>query len=222
MTAVPIKRILQWPCWCGPATLAMMLSQFDIDVDQRTVGEYADAIDRMDDYGTRPDELALAVRRINPELRLWAKRDASLEDIDVLINTYKLAVGIEWQGDIFFKNDDAGHFSVVTAINLEKKTILVRDPEYEEKDRRFRFKTFLKRWFDTNLTGSDVPEEAKDWMDDYHMLFVIGGINAPQLETLGLKKIRVSTARIEKYKSEQLPLTLAANQKTQRLALSLA
>src|SRR5436309_2758085 len=84
--------VLQLPCWCGPATLAMMLSQFDIDVDQQTVGKYADASNHMEELGTRPDELALAVRRINPELRLWAKRDASLEDIDVLINKYKIAV----------------------------------------------------------------------------------------------------------------------------------
>lgn len=224
MTAVPLKRILQLPAFCGPATLSMLLSQYSIDIDQQKVGLYADALDRLEEYGTRIDELALAVRRIDPNLSMWAKRDATLEDIDVLINTHTLAVGVEWQGDIFFRGDDAGHYSAVIGINLEKKTILIRDPEYKDRDRKFRFKTFLKRWYDTNIVGADAPEEAKEWMDDYHVIFVVAPKDRIELEKLGLKKVRISSSTVLLSKHAEAQLVIEntiedATRKTPSLAV---
>ena len=219
MTAITLKRIAQLPAFCGPATLEIMLSQHGIPVQQKTIAQSANALKDIDTLGMRIDQLALAVRKLAPHLTVWAKRDASFEDLDVLINTYSLPVAIEWQWvwtedqfhnrehakEIFYDGDDPGHWSVITGIALSDKKLMIQDPsiDYFEKDREFGFEEFEKRWFDINNVDDDAPEEAKEWMNDYHVLFVIAPKSQVFPESLGLKKVRIAAtykkqSRIEK------------------------
>jgi hypothetical protein len=204
MTAIQLKRIAQLEAYCGPASLAILCSQYGLDVTQESIAEKANAVEHTEKYGMRIDQMALAIRKIAPHLTLLAKRNASLQDVDLLINTYNIAVGVEWQG-IFEDEeenpetpwddpDDLGHYSVITGINLEDQKLLVQDPSdgYSEENREFDLETFEKRWFDTNEVGEDAPEEAKIWMQDYHVLFLLAPKDMVFPEELGLKKVRVA------------------------------
>lgn len=211
MTAITLKRIAQLPAFCGPATLEIMLSQHGIPVPQKTIAQIAQSANALKDIdadGMRIDQLALAVRKLAPHLTIWAKRDASFEDLDTLINTYSLPVAIEWQWvwtedqlhnrehakETSVDDDDPGHWSVVTGITLEEKKLMIQDPsiDYYETDREFGFDEFEKQWFDINNVGDDDPEEAKEWMNDYHVLFVIAPKSQIFPESLGLKKVRIA------------------------------
>jgi hypothetical protein len=204
MTAITLKRIAQLPAFCGPASLSIMLSQHGVFIEQKDVAKAAQALANIETFGMRLDQLALAVRKLAPHLTVWAKRNAKFQDLDTLINSYNLPVGIEWQGvwteeelkktDNIFDDGDLGHYSVVTGISLDEKKLMIQDPslEYYLKDRPFALETFDKRWFDTNEVGEDAPDEAKEWMHDYHVLFVIAPKNLVFPESLGLKKVRIA------------------------------
>lgn len=195
MTMIPLHRVVQLPAYCGPATLAMMLSQYNIIADQRAIAQEGKAVDFIEDHGTRIDQLALATRNIAPHLRMWAKRDATFEDIDTLINKLGLPVGVEWQdvGANDQWDDDNGHYSVIIGIDMENRTLTIRNPNDcdEVDDKEYTFEIFDKAWFDTNEVGPDAPEEAQDWMDDYHVLFVVAAKDYIFPEHLTLKKVRV-------------------------------
>lgn len=188
-----------------------MLSQHGIPVQQKAIAQIAQSANALKDIdadGMRIDQLALVVRKLAPHLTIWAKRDASFQDLDVLINTYSLPVAIEWQWmwtedqfhnkehvlETILDDDDPGHWSVVTGITLEEKKLMIQDPsiDYYEKDREFGFDEFEKQWFDLNNVGEDDPDEAKEWMNDYHVLFVIAPKSQVFPESLGLKKVRIA------------------------------
>ena len=199
MTAIPLKRVVQLPAFCGPATVCMLLSQHGVDVSQEEIAQKGNALDRVLIHGMRLDELALAVRSVAPELRLWAKRNATLQEMEHLIETYKLPVGVEWHDDlteddeILTEDEDPGHYSVILSVDPEKKELLMRDPSslWKDNDRLLTFEEFEKRWFDTNDVVADAPEEAKAWMDDYHVMYVIAPRTMQFPPDIGLKKVRV-------------------------------
>ena len=195
MTVIPLRRIVQLPAYCGPATLGMMLSQYGVIAGQRAIAQEGRAESLIQDLGTRIDQLALATRNIASHLRMWAKRNATFEDINTLINISGLPVGVEWQdvGANAQWEDDNGHYSVVIGIDMEDKTLTIRNPETcgDGTDQTHTFESFDKAWYDTNLVGEDAPDEAKEWMDDYHVLFVIAPKDMVFPETLNLKKVRV-------------------------------
>lgn len=208
MTAIPLRRITQLPAFCGPASLAMMLSQHGVEVDQQAIATATNATDLEKD-GTRIDQLARAVKTLAPDYRMWAKRNATLWDVDVLIHTRRYVVGVEWQGlwtteqlkemgdsgDV--NADDLGHYSVITGIDMKKNTLVIQDPStYYAGTREFTFEAFEKRWFDTNKVGSDAPEEAKEWMDDYHVLFIVAPKDSVFPEALQLKKVRMKELKV--------------------------
>ena len=217
MTVISLRRILQLPAFCGPASLEIVLSQHGLRVHQKAVVKAAHVTSKhVEIYGMRLDQLALAVRKLAPKHVMWAKRNATAQDIHTLVNTYNLAVGIEWQGvwtdaelwdprtQTF--DDDVGHYSVVTGINLEEKKLTIQDPDYYyyAKNREFDIETFEKRWFDTNVVGEDAPEEAKEWMQDYHVLFVVAPQNTAFEPELGLQKVRIAPTYKKKTVWERL------------------
>lgn len=204
MTALPLKRILQIPAFCGPATLAMLLSQYNLEVSQVKIAGAGNALKDVLELGMRIDQLALATRRIAPNLRMWAKHDATFEDLNKLINIHGLAVGVEWQGlweedweeddiDGALNADDPGHYSVIVSIDMEKRELMLRDPStyFQDKDRTFAFENFEKLWFDANEVGKDAPEESRAWSNDVHVVFVVMPREKSLPEALGLKKVRV-------------------------------
>jgi hypothetical protein len=72
------------------------------------------------------------------------------------------------------KDEDYGHYSVVTAVRLRSRLLVIADPykDYIDKDRIFSFRHFRSRWWDYN----EVPDPRtgrKKLVEDYHMMFLI-------------------------------------------------
>jgi hypothetical protein len=157
---------------CGPAVIQMLLSNLDIDASQDEIARAAGVTDVIEMQGTRVDQLAQAVRTLAPELRFWYKDHATLDDLAALVGEHGYPVGVEWQG-VFDPEPDYGHYSVVTAIDMEKRLLVMVDPyhDYVLTDRVFALDEFDRRWWDDNSVPDDTGEEHL--VRDDHMLFVV-------------------------------------------------
>ena len=198
----------KWDAFCGPAVLAMLLSQHGVALEQRAIPKAAHvSAKQIDDLGMRLDQLALAVRKLAPNYTLWAKRHATFEDLHLFVNTYRLACGVEWQEKtseeeledlrkegVDPEKIDMGHYSVVTGIDMDAKKLSLQNPSYyaHKKEQVFSIDEFESRWFDTNQLEKDAPEEAQDWIDDNHVLFLVAPRAMVFPESIGLKKIRIA------------------------------
>jgi len=177
-----LKRIVQDnDSYCGPAVLAMLFDYWKIQFAQNDFVEAADVKKKIKKHGMTVEEMALSVRKLTPEFRFWYKRNSNLDEMAKIVNEYQIPVGIEWQG--LFSNeevdedsidDDPGHYSVVTKIDLKKGFIWIADPykTYAGKDRRFTILGFERRWWDINEVVNPVTRRRKE-VDDYHALFII-------------------------------------------------
>src|SRR5512143_3600139 len=83
---------------CGPAVIVMLLHHLGIEVTQEAVAEAGGAVDLIELYGMRVDQLERAVRQLAPQSRFWSKDMATIEELVEIVNTYHYPVGIEWQG----------------------------------------------------------------------------------------------------------------------------
>ncbi len=151
------------------------------------------------DRGTRPDELAKAVHEIAPQVQFWYKEHTTIEDLDSLINHFKYPVGVEWQ-NLFYEtieeemedtdgqpwNYDFGHYSIVTAIDVDDDQITMVDPyfEFEETYRYFSLRWFESRWYDINPQ----PMPGHQTRDD-RVSFIITIKGTPFPKLLGYKPL---------------------------------
>lgn len=178
---------------CGPAVAEVLLDSIGIQCDQELISKAAGVEESIMDEGTRIDQLALAVVRVAPEARFWYKFESSIDDIRYLLSQ-GYAVGIEWQG-LFYdseaeeKNEgEHGHYSIITDIDEENSTFIIRDPyeEYFHHDRIFPINTFLRRWWDTNNVEDPTTHQIKIVEDVRPLFFVTrNSIEFPQ--ELGFK-----------------------------------
>jgi ABC-type bacteriocin/lantibiotic exporter with double-glycine peptidase domain len=209
MNTIAITHVEQkWDAFCGPAVLAMLLSQHGVILEQHAIPKAAHvSAKQIDDLGMRLDQLALAVRKLAPNYTLWAKRHATFEDLHLFVNTYRLACGVEWQEKtseeeledlkkegVDPEKIDMGHYSVVTGIDMEAKKLTLQNPSYyaHKKEQVFSIDEFESRWFDTNQLEKDAPEEAQEWIDDNHVLFLVAPKAMSFPESIGIKKIRIA------------------------------
>lgn len=194
---------------CGPAVIQMMLSSMGIDVSQELIVDAAEAAERIEEHGTRVDQLALAVRRLVPELRFYYKDHATIDELVRIVDQEGYPVGVEWQGmfegepeseenqasgapllpDSESQDGDYGHYSLVIRANPERRVLIIADPykDYISQDRIFTFREFDSRWFDYN----EVPNprsRRKKYVKDDHMLFVIVPPNETFPFDLGMKQ----------------------------------
>lgn len=176
---------------CGPAVLAMLLSNLKIKVWQRDIVEAAEVGKRIMKYGMTVMEMARAVKRLVPEAQFWMKEGATIAELKKLVNDYQLPVGVEWQGEFgkYSDGEDDGHFSVVVGVDLKENEIVIADPfgPFAEEDREFSVSDFENRWWDYN----DVRDEDTGGMkevEDYHMMFVITDKNDNRPEELEMMR----------------------------------
>jgi hypothetical protein len=98
-----------------------------------------------------------------------------IDDLDTIINTLRIPIGIEWQGSFGqYADDDNGHYSVVTAIDRKENSITLSDPFYyfAGTDRVFPIDEFLSRWWDVNeITQTD--KSVVNVIKDTQPLFLI-------------------------------------------------
>lgn len=179
---------------CGPAVVQMMLSALGMDVSQDIIVDAAGVGDRIEDHGTRVDQLALAVYRLVPELRFYYKEHALLDELVHIVEVEGYPAAVEWQGlfegepdseeaqasgapllpDSESRDGDYGHYSLVIRAHPDRRVLIIADPykDYIAQDRIFTFREFDSRWFDYNEV-QDPKSRRKKYVKDDHLLFVI-------------------------------------------------
>ena len=163
---------------CGPAVIQMLLENIGLSVSQETITAAAGATDTIAEQGTRVDQLAQAVRALAPSARLWYKEKATLADLVYVLDEQKYPVGVEWQGlfdedeDEF--DDDYGHYSVISHIDLARGELIVVDPykDFADQDRILSTRVFQKRWWDENEVKQPETGELV-YKRDEQLFFVV-------------------------------------------------
>lgn len=89
---------------CGPAAVQMMLSNLGVEVSQEQVAEAGGVTSLIAMQGMRIDQLALAVRRLAPQVVFFYKDHASVAELVRMVVDYRHPVGVEWQG--VFEDED--------------------------------------------------------------------------------------------------------------------
>ncbi len=166
---------------CGAAVLQMLLSNLGVLVSQDEIAAAAGATHTVEEYGLRVDQLILATQRLAPQAQFWYKNEANLTDLNTLVNQYGCPVGVEWQG-VFGQDEeeeeegeeDYGHYSIVTKLDLDYDTVVLVDPyrDFGLKDRYFNVGEFLERWWDVNEVF-DQTDKYSRLVEDYHLLFIV-------------------------------------------------
>ena len=179
---------------CGPAVIEMLLSNVGINATQAEIALAAGVQDVIEMHGTRVDQLALAVRRLAPQMQFWYKEHSTLADLEALVMQHRFPVGVEWQGVFEDEGEadpepDYGHYSVVALIDPEAQALIMVDPyhDYVLQDRAFALDEFNERWWDNNL----VPNPAtgkEELVEDYHMMFIVTPQASTFPESLAMKR----------------------------------
>ena len=168
----------------------MLASYVDTKIKQHDIIIAANVQKSYRERGMTIGELGKGLRFLCPDLTFWYKNEASVADLDTLINTHQIPVGIEWQGAFGqYADEDSGHYSVVTAIDLKENTIALSDPFYyfAGTDRVFPIDEFISRWWDENeVIEPDVPAGTIE--KDIQPLFLITKIDHQFSEDLHLLK----------------------------------
>lgn len=150
-----LKRVRQITSFhCGPAVLTALFSFVGKRATQAGIVRSLRLQNKIKSAGVNVKSLARAAEILGKgEFVFWKKAGAKLSDLETIVNKYHFPVGVEWQG-VFYEDEDEdnGHYSVVTGINLKKGYILLSDPykRFAGLDRKFRIPDFAKRWWDVN------------------------------------------------------------------------
>lgn len=139
---------------CGPATLVSLFSFLGVRTSQGRIVRSLRAENKIKDTGLIIKDLARGVRIVGKgNFTFWKKEDATIGDLDRIVNKHKFPVGVEWQG-VFYEDEegDNGHYCVITEVNRFKGYLKLSDPykRFAGLDRKFRISDFEKRWWDEN------------------------------------------------------------------------
>jgi hypothetical protein len=172
-----ITRIFQMQGHCGPTSVQMMLRKHKVKVNQRVIAEATLAGPTLMEHGCRIDQLARAVDTVQPDYRLLAKYDSTIDEVRHLNDDYGLPVGVEWRGK-FFHNDGSryedGHYSVVTHVDRPRGIVMIIDPDETSALRggQIGIDEFEARWWDENWLGSPI-DPASEVVRNFHLTFVV-------------------------------------------------
>jgi len=178
-----LKRLAQQNSYyCGPASLQMLLSFYDITLDQQQVVDFLQINQKIITHGMTITEMGYFTNQSYPQLQFWYKFNSSTTELSQLINEFHLPIGIEWQGIFDYpdeeafedEDDDPGHIAIATAINTQENYIYIADPDahYAGTDRKFSILQFERRWWDINEVVDQLTHRHQE-IDDYHGLFLI-------------------------------------------------
>lgn len=176
---------------CGPAVTKMLLSYVGVRVMQKEVVAAA-GIDEMKlrSYGMLYAEIARAVRNVAPTCNFWYKNDSSLGELSQIVNVYKYPVGVEWQG-IFLpehKDEDDGHYGVITRVDTVNNLISIVDPYYYDgEDRKLGVVEFERRWWDVNMVFDSTIQRWQE-VYDRRLMFVVTLAGETFPEELGMSR----------------------------------
>jgi ABC-type bacteriocin/lantibiotic exporter with double-glycine peptidase domain len=155
-----VESVQQEEAHCGPAAIEMLFSFYGICVSQTDISRAAGMADVIRiAQGMRLDELNTAIEALYPEgdYVLLAQYHAQLDDIIQIIDGLRLPVGVEWQGR-FPRPDgteyDQGHYSVLTAIDQDRRLLYIADPEDHDlltPDGVIDLDVFMDRWWEVDI-----------------------------------------------------------------------
>jgi hypothetical protein len=186
-----IKRVRQQTDeHCGPAVIVMLSSFINIPIKQHDIILAAEVQKSYRKRGMSIEELGKGITKLRSDIIFWYKKDATINDLDTLINIQHFPVGIEWQGAFGqYADDDDGHFSVVTAIDKRENIITLSDPFYyfAGTDRVFPIDEFISRWWDVNEV-TDKEMSTTTVTKDVQSLFLITKNDYHFPEELQLKR----------------------------------
>jgi hypothetical protein len=189
-----LKRVKQISSsHCGPASLVSLFSFLGVKTSQARIVRSLRAENKIKDTGLVIKDLARATRIVGKgEFTFWKKENATVGDLDKIVNKFKVPVGVEWQG-VFYEDEegDNGHYCVITEVNKAKGFLKLADPykEFAGLDRKFRLSDFEKRWWDSNEVA--IPySKIKKLVYDRKLMFLI----TPRKETFprNLGMVRVN------------------------------
>lgn len=172
-----LKRVKQiTSSHCGPATLVSLFSFLGVRTSQARIVRSLRAENKIKDTGLVIKDLARATRIVGKgEFTFWKKENATVGDLDKIINKYKFPVGVEWQG-VFYEDEegDNGHYCIITEVNKAKGFLKLADPykRFAGLDRKFKISDFEKRWWDSNEVA--IPySKIKKLEYDRKLMFLI-------------------------------------------------
>ncbi len=169
--------------YCGPCVMQMLLSQYDVVVDQKSIVEACGATEVVMKLGIPLKSLAAGFKKLFPSLSVWQKDYSTIEDLENLVKNGYL-VAFDWQG-IFTEDEyrddvlptrverlknwiektpelkgDQGHYCIALEVNREKGYLRFADPygHYAGKDRFVALWELEERWWDDRL---DKDENGK-------------------------------------------------------------
>ena len=206
MSGIEIRRVWQEKGHCGPTSLEMMLSLYDLDVSQEAIAEAAGVQETISEDGSRIDELGLAIKGLVPEYVLVAKYDSSLDDLETLVEGFGLPTGIEWQG-VFVDDEGApfeeGHYSVVVKVDRDAESITIVDPARRSAlvDGKLSFADFQERWWEDNHVPSLADSDVNEVIRNQRLLFVV----VPDEQVLELSTIGLQPASLSLMREHQVP-----------------
>ncbi len=128
---------------CGPASLSMLLSYFDIDVSQATLGDELRPVQHAegdnDDKSVTLAELTKKAKEYN--LVAYHRPAGNIEIIKYFISYDIPVLARTW----LKPNEDIGHYRVVRGYN-ENRGILIQDDSLQGKNRRYSYDKFFALW----------------------------------------------------------------------------
>ncbi len=188
-----LKRVKQiTSSHCGPATLVSLFSFLGIRISQGRIVKSLRAENKIKDTGLVIKDLARAARIVGKgQFTFWKKQNATIGDLDKIVNKYKFPVGVEWQG-VFYEDEegDNGHYCVITEVNKAKGYVKLSDPykKFVGLDRKFRISDFEKRWWDSNEVA--IPySKIKKLVYDKRLMFLITSKKETFPKKLGMIRI---------------------------------
>lgn len=157
----------------------MMFDVVGVSAGQEEITRAAGAEETIEEHGVTVAQLAQACNTLAPHLIFWQKEHTLIADLQRILEE-GYPVGVEWQG-LFYESEaeerpgnDYGHFSLVLRIDEHAQTITITDPykDFVDRDRIFPLDTFMRRWWDINLTPNPVTGEKKKIKDTQLAFFV--------------------------------------------------
>lgn len=128
---------------CGPASLSMLLSYFDINVSQDELGKnlrpFQNPQGDNDDKSVTLEEMAEESKNYN--LIPYRRPTGNLELLKLFIANDIPVVVRTW----IHPGEDIGHYRLVRGYD-DTTGEIIQDDSYENKDLRFSYKTFLEIW----------------------------------------------------------------------------
>ncbi|HCQ31632.1 TPA: hypothetical protein DIU27_04610 [Candidatus Collierbacteria bacterium] len=197
--------------YCGPAVMQMLVSSLGLSMDQETLIDACKARKTVMREGIPLNDLSKGLQEMYPELDVWWKSEATIEDIQNLLDNGYF-VGVDWQG--IFSGDEygddevnkwgdfwnkiigapevkgeQGHYCVALEVNKKKGYLRFADPygHYAGKDRFVALWEFEERWWDDRI-GKD-EKGKKTYVLESKLMFLVTKKGDEFPKSLGMMRV---------------------------------